>query len=242
MKKTILFLIFLFVCLFIFSQESEGEELVENNTKKINMKENTQEANEYMFVPTFGHSSVGITTGLDFIYRKSNGFTIVTNLNLSVPETAEMGGIIVTSEYYIGHTLKQGNFYASLLAGTWLGGGVSFHGYDSRMRNGSSTRKLIAQPEIIVTIALRGDYTFFFNKKLGIHFSHAHGFGPAGVAFAMDARNYPKARLYSFMLKLGLAIKVWAINKLVPFILCCSINASRPDKRHCLQLFIFVIY
>ena len=216
MKITSLIFV-LSLCSFIFAQENEMQDIREiqesNTTKHIkhdNIAEDEHEESEYILTPSLGYSSLGVTTGLDFMYRMQNGFAVLVNLNFSVPPI-NLGGAIFSSECYLGYTLKKNKFYVSFLAGTWLGGGAYFVAWNnSPSRKDFMNGHLQTVPSLMITFALRGDFTYFFNDKLGLQFSHAHGFGLLTHAVAMDRRMYPQdlTHYYSFMLKLGLAIKV----------------------------------
>jgi len=216
-KINLIFVLSIFLCSLIFSQENEMQEVdgmqernKQENIKKEYVNEDNADENEYILIPSLGYSSFGVTTGLDFMYRKENGFAFLTNLNFSVP-TAKLGGAIFTSELYIGYALKKNSFYVSFLAGPWVGGGTSFVGWDDHPRRKEYMNgRLLVIPSIMITFALRNDFMYFFNDKFGLHFSHTHGFGLCTHGVAMDRRNYPKnlTRYYAFMVKLGLAIKV----------------------------------
>lgn len=215
-KINLIFVMSVFLCSLIFSQEGSVQEVdgmqesnKQENIKKEYINEGVQE-NEYILIPSLGYSSLGVTTGLDFMYRKENGFACLTNLNFSVP-IVKLGGAIFTSELYLGYALKKNSFYVSFLAGPWVGGGTSFVGWsDHPRRKQDMNGRLLTIPSIMITFALRNDFMYFFNDKFGLHFSHTHGFGFITHAVAMDRRNYPKdlTRYYAFMVKLGLAIKV----------------------------------
>jgi len=223
-KVSCVFVFFMFVSVFIFSQESkiqEDREMQESAVRKENINKDYRQENsadkqdaeisenEYILIPSLGYSSLGVTTGFDFMYRH-NGLAVLTNLNFSVPIT-NFGGALFTSELYIGYALKKNRFYASFLAGTWVGGGTFFVGWDDHPRRKEAMNgKLLTIPSIMLTFALRGDLMYFFNDKLGLHFSHTHGLGYYTHAVAMDRRNYPASltRHYVFMIKLGMAIRV----------------------------------
>ena len=86
-----------------------------------------------------------------------------------------------------------------------MGGGAYFVAWNnSPSRKDFMNGHLQTVPSLMITFALRGDFTYFFNDKLGLQFSHAHGFGLLTHAVAMDRRMYPQdlTHYYSFMLKL----------------------------------------
>lgn len=221
-KVNLIFVFLFFVCSLTFSQENVVQEVDEDETntvqeettKKTAYKEdktgNEETGEEYILLPAIGYSSLGVTTGLDFMYRKQNGFAALTNLNFSVP-LSNLGGAIFSSELYLGYTLRKRSFYASFLAGTWLGGGVHFVGWDDHPRRKEYMNgRLLTIPALLLTFAVRNDFMYFFNDKLGLLFSHAHGLGAYTHGVAMDRKNYPAylAYPYVFMLKLSLAIRV----------------------------------
>ena len=165
---------------------------------------NDQRRNEHIICPTLGFGVMGTTTGFDFFYRHSSGFALFCNLNVSIP-TAQMAGLFVHPELYIGYSLKRGNFYANFTAGAWGGGG--FYPYDYRLKR-NIHGELVAEredfPIIMGFFGIRNDYLYFFNDKFGINFSHTHGFGIyAGRWFTYDI-----LAPYGFMVKMGLAVRL----------------------------------
>lgn len=217
MKQTSL-IFALSLCSLLVAQEADmqdAKELQESNTKEVTIKQDSmmeemERENEYILIPSLGYSSLGVTTGLDFMYRKSNGFALLTNLNFAVP-TVNLGGAIFTSELYFGYALRKNSFYVSFLSGLWVGGGTHFVAWEEHpARDKFMNGRLLVLPSLMMTFALRNDFMYFFNDKLGLHVCHTHGFGFYTHAVAMDRRNYSKdlTRYYSFMVKLGLAIRV----------------------------------
>lgn len=191
MKKLILFF-----CLFLLADTvcSYSEP-----NKAINKKRN-----EYIIMPMIGFGVMGTTTGFDFFYRHSSGFALFCNLNISIP-TARMAGLLVHPELYLGYSLKRGNFYANFTAGAWGGGG--FYPYDYRLKrnvHGELVAKREDFPIFMGFFGIRNDYLYFFNDKLGINFSHTHGFGIyVGRWFTYDIMVS-----YGFMAKMALAIRL----------------------------------
>lgn len=235
LAKTHLIFLFLLCCIsFLLSEENSmndarevNKEMQESDTKEENNINNSIEEdqkgevaneeqsvevleNEYILIPSIGYSSLGASVGLDFMYRKPNGFALLTNLNFSVP-TVNFGGAIFSTELYIGYSLKKNKFYTSFLLGTWLGGGSAFVEFVNHpLRKAYMNGDLRVIPSLLFTFALRGDFTYFFNDKLGFNISHAHGMGVFTHAVAMDRRRYPSYlnHYYIFMLKVALAIRV----------------------------------
>lgn len=222
MKKTSLILFFSVFSLFVFSQEqnlldaktnsikeTKVSQTKENDPKNFNNKEN-----DHIFIPTLIFSRLGVGAGVDFMYRKRNGFAMFINLNLAVPFTAPLGGIIATTEVYFGYAIKKGGFYAVFSAGPWVGGGVSFYAYTSPENREAWMRgPFEAYTSIMFALSFRNDFMYFFNSKVGINFSHTHAVGAHTADWGDDLmvihyKGNSMISLYYFMLKLGIAIKV----------------------------------
>ena len=222
MKKIFLTLVFSIFSLFVFSQEQDIPNTKTSDIKKVetSQENSTQnfddEQNDYILIPTLGFSRLGVGAGLDFMYRKENGFSMFVNLNLAVPlpPMASLGGFIATTEVYFGYAIKKGGFYAVFSGGSWMGGGIIIEGYAT---HGSKEflmhGPLNAWNSIMFALAFRNDFMYFFNSKVGINFSHTHAVGAHIASWKNDlmAINYNGQRLivpYYFMLKLGVAIKI----------------------------------
>lgn len=167
---------------------------------------------EVILIPSIGFGALGADTSLDLMYRSHNGFAMFMNLNLAIPLTP-MGGVIGTSEAYFGYALKKENFYFVLTAGTWLGGGVSFYGHSTYVyKKEFMSCPLDVRYSILVMFAIRNDFTYFFNEKLGLSISHTHGFGlhasPWLLNYVKHDSHEPDFYVYSFMIKAGLAIRI----------------------------------
>ena len=176
MKKLLVFL------LLVFCGLAYSEKINDEITQKTN-------GNEYFLSPTLGWSPIGAVTSLDFMYRKHNGFAMLINFNLAIPFTPK-AGIITFPELYLGYSLKKGNFYATFTAGLLAGGGL-----------GSAPVSI----SVLILFALRNDYTYFFNEKVGITASHTHAVGLNMIRWILDDDNL---YLYNFLLKLGVTFKI----------------------------------
>jgi|GEM_PF-719266 len=196
MKKILLFLFFLF-CSIAYSAEV-------GNVSSAYFSEES----EYFISPTLGWGPVGAVTSLDFMYRKYNGFAMFVNFNLAIPFTPK-AGIVTFSELYFGYSLKRGNFYATFSGGLWAGGGLAFYRYASGRDKGE--RRLAFGNEaptslyLLTMFALRNDYTYFFNEKIGINASHTHGFGLSVCRWILDDKHL---YVYNFLLKVGVTFKI----------------------------------
>ena len=163
-----------------------------------------EDSREYFIYPTLGFGAIGATTGLDFMYRAPNGFALFCNLNLSIPLTP-MAGIVVHPELYIGYSLKHNNLYVSFVGGIWGGMGVAYYGYElSRDVHGKVHARANGYEEFLALFGVRNDYMYFFKEKVGINFSHTHGFGAHYGRWVLeDIINY-----YSFLIKMSVAFKI----------------------------------
>jgi hypothetical protein len=192
MKKILIFLLLLFCCLAYSEEISNG--VVQKPVE-----------NEYFLSPTLGWGPVGATASLDFMWRLHNGFAMLINFNLAIPFTPK-GGIFPFSELYFGYSLKRGNFYATFAGGLMLGGGLGFYRYEKWVYPGyigvgSSPVSIFA----MALFAVRNDYTYFFNEKVGIIASHTHGVGFNGFRWILDDK---KLYLYNFLLKIGATFRI----------------------------------
>ncbi len=191
MKKVLVLLCFIF-CSIAYSEEVSNQAPIDDK-------------NEYFISPTLGWGPVGVVTSLDFMYRKYNGFAMFINFNLAMPFTPRIG-IVTFSEFYLGYSLKKGNFYATFTGGLWAGGGLAF--YKKERTTYPSYGGLDATNTnifVLMLFALRNDYTYFFNEKVGITASHTHGVGLNLIRWVLDDENL---YLYNFLLKLGVTFKI----------------------------------
>ena len=191
MKKTIVL-----VCLFFsLLQFSYTEETFSN----IEIPKN-----DYIFSPFVGFGAIGVTTGLDFMYRHKSGFLTLFNADISVPVSA-MGGIVGEGELLFGYSIKRNNLYVGFSSGFWGGGGITFLGYDlSYTYNPKGVLELKHYPVFLVLFAIRNDYTYFFTNKVGIMASHTYGVGMhVGSWITFDLLT-----AFSFMAKFGVAFKI----------------------------------
>lgn len=184
MKKILVFLLLLFFSV-AYSEESNSE------TPSHPFE------NEYFLSSTLGWGPVGAVTSLDFMYRKHNGFAMFINFNLAIPFTPK-AGIVTFSEMYLGYSLKKGNFYATFVAGLLVGGGLAFYEYQK-------LNYPTANIFMLTLFALRNDYTYFFNEKIGITASHTHGVGYNMIRWILDDDD---RYLYNFLLKVGITFKI----------------------------------
>jgi membrane protein len=191
MKKIVVLL-----CLFFsLLQFSYGEETFSN----IEMPRN-----EYIISPFIGFGAIGVTTGFDFMYRHRSGFLTLLNLDISVPVSA-MGGLAGQGELLFGYSIKRNNLYVGFSAGFWGGAGATFSGYELSYKYDPKGKvKLQHYPVFLILLAIRNDYTYFFNEKVGITASHSYGVGVhAGSWITFDLLS-----MFSFMAKVGVAFKV----------------------------------
>ena len=192
MKKILVFL------LLVFCSLAYSEKINDEITQKTN-------GNEYFLSPTLGWSPIGAVTSLDFMYRKHNGFAMLINFNLAIPFTPK-AGIITFPELYLGYSLKKGNFYATFTAGLLAGGGLAFYKYQKTEYPGyGGLGSAPVSISVLILFALRNDYTYFFNEKVGITASHTHGVGLNLIRWVLDDENL---YLYNFLLKLGVTFKI----------------------------------
>lgn len=191
MKKLLFFVCFAFVCLFVYANDDDSA--VEVSPKK----------SEYFLMPTLGFGPLGVNTSLDVMYRHQSGFGMLINFNIAVP-LAPYGGIIPSSELYLGYVLKKGNFYTSFVAGIWVASGVSFYGEEVKKRAGNRDVSIILGAAVLGMVAVRNDYIYFFNDKVGINFSHTHGLGIQYSRYFI----YDEPQIYSFWLKMGVAVRI----------------------------------
>ena len=198
MKKILVFIFFLFCCI-AYSEE------IGDASPSYSLE------NEYFLSPTLGWGPVGAVASLDFMYRKYNGFAMFVNFNLAVP-FAPKGGIVTFSELYFGYSLKKGNFYATFAGGLWAGGGLGFYRYKTERDKKYEIERPLAfgndSPTtlyVLTMFALRNDYTYFFNEKIGINASHTHGFGLSACRWILDDNNL---YVYNFLLKFGVTFKI----------------------------------
>jgi len=170
----------------------------------MSAQEVEEKTSERFLSPTVGFGAPGASTGVDFVYRHSSGFVVLCNLNVSIP-IAPMAGFVIHPELYLGYSLKRNNFYVSFAAGLWAGGGMSFYGYEShRNVHGGSDLTPESAINAIGTFGVRNDYMYLFNEKMGVTFSHTHGFGiQVGRWFLEDSFSF-----YTMMLKFGVTFKV----------------------------------
>ena len=195
MKKITLFL---FISLFLMANPIYADD--------------ANDESEMILIPSIGFGAVGVNTSLDFMYRASNGFAMFVNLNLASPLTP-MGGLIGFSEAYFGYALKKEGFYFVITAGTLFGGGASFYGYSNYLyKKELMSCPLDARYSILVMFAIRNDFTYFFNEKIGLSLSHTHALGlhqsPWLLRYVNHDSRKPDFHIYSFMIKAGVAVKI----------------------------------
>lgn len=222
MKKAFLALFLSIFSLFVFSQEQDVSNTDDIREAKLfqdqgdGRRDFDNEQNDYILIPTLGYSRLGANTGIDFMYRKENGFAMFINLNLAVPlqPIAKLGGLIATTEVYFGYAIKKDGFYAVFSAGPWIGGGVTIHGYAKHTsRDFFMNGHLEAFPSIMFALSFRNDFMYFFNSKVGINFSHTHAVGAHISSWHSNFMvvNYKGSDFispYYYMLKFGVAIKL----------------------------------
>lgn len=158
---------------------------------------------EYFLSPSLGWGPVGAVTSLDFMWRCHNGFAMFINFNFAIPFTPK-AGVITFSEFYLGYSLKKGNFYATFTGGLLAGGGLAFY-KRKRTRDLGFGGEAHTSLFVLTLFALRNDYTYFFNEKIGITASHTHGVGLNMIRWILDDDNL---YLYNFLLKVGISFKI----------------------------------
>ena len=185
----------LYFLLFFLLQFSYTEEVSSN--KEL-------QKNDYIISPFLGFGAIGVTTGIDFMYRHRSGFLVLFNLDASAPVSA-MGGIVGGGELLFGYSIKRNNLYVGFSAGFWGAGGTTFIGYNLSYRyNPNGQIKLQYYQVFLILFAIRNDYTYFFNNKVGITASHSYGVGVhAGSWITFDLLT-----MFSFMAKVGVAFKI----------------------------------
>ena len=160
--------------------------------------------NEYIISPFIGFGAIGVTTGFDFMYRHRNGFLVFCNFDVSLP-VAKIGGILGGGELLFGYSIKRNNLYVGFSAGFWGEGGVAFQGYNlSYTYNSAGKLELKYYPAFLTLFAIRNDYTYFFNDKIGIQASHSYA---VGFHFGPWI-TYEMMTTFSFMTKIGIAFKI----------------------------------
>lgn len=190
--KKIIALVCLFFSLLQFSYTEETSSSME------------PKENEYIVSPFIGFGAIGVTTGFDFMYRHRSGFLVLCNVDVSVP-IAKMSGILGGGELLFGYSIKRNNLYVGFSAGFWGEGGVAFQGYKlSYKYNPSGDVELRYYPAFLALFAIRNDYTYFFNDKVGIQASHSYAIG---LHFGPWIR-YEMMTMLSFMAKVGVAFKI----------------------------------
>ena len=190
MKRVLFFLILLFFSV-AYSEE------VSNRASYHSF------GNEYFLSPSLGWGPVGAVTSLDFMYRKHNGFAMFINFNLAIPFTPK-AGIVTFSEIYFGYSLKKGNFYATFAGGFMAGGGLAFYRYEKTKRLGFGNEASTSL-YVLAMFALRNDYSYFFNEKVGINISHTHGLGLITCRWILDDEHM---YIYNFLIKVGPTFKI----------------------------------
>lgn len=191
MKKTLI-LVLLFFSLLQFSYV---EEAISNIEKP---------KNEYIISPFIGFGAIGVTTGFDFMYRHRTGFLLLCNVDISIPVSG-IGGIIGEGELLLGYSFKRNNLYVGFSGGFWGGGGVAFHGYKlSYTYDTKGEINLKQYTAFLALFAIRNDYIYFFNDKIGITASHSYA---VGLHFGPWI-TFESMTMFSFMAKVGVAFKI----------------------------------
>lgn len=185
MQRVFYILVFFTLCGFIYAEAGEKK-------------------NEYFIYPTLGFGAVGANTGVDFMYRHASGFALFCNLNLAIP-LSPLAGMVVHPELYFGYSIKRTNLYISFAGGIWGGAGITYYDYVPRINeHGKYVVERASEMNVLVLFAVRNDYMYFFNEKIGISFSHTHGLGVHYGRWLLE----DTIAHYSFLVKTAVAFRL----------------------------------